>query len=256
MSMSYFDRQAATYAEFRPDYPDDLFRYVGSLAANHRCAWDCGTGNGQAASRLAQYFDRVIATDISAEQITHARRQPNIEYRVAAAESSGIADRSVDVVMVSQALHWFDRPRFFAEARRVLAPGGALVVTVYGDAHIDSQTSSGAQLDAILQRFSKDFMRDYWPADRKLVDDLYSRIEFPFPLLPAPEIALTRRWSLPQLAGYLRSWSSTMRYIERHGGDPVAEVEREMRPLWQNPDTPMTITWPFRVFAGRFDFVS
>lgn len=246
--MSYFRKQAAAYAEFRPDYPDELFLYVASLTPNHGCAWDCGTGNGQAASRLAQYFDHVIATDISAEQIAHARREPNIEYRVASAESSGLADHSVDAAMVCQALHWFDRPQFFAQARRVLVPGGALIATVYGDAHV----AENPQLDAILQRFSKDFMRDYWPADRKLVDELYSTIEFPFALLPAPNITMTRLWTLAQLAGYMRSWSSTTRYIERHGGDPVAEVEREMRVLSPHPNAPLAITWPFRVFAGRF----
>jgi SAM-dependent methyltransferase len=246
--MSYFRKQAAAYADFRPDYPEELFRYVASLVANHRIAWDSGTGNGQAASRLAEFFDTVIATDISPEQISHARRRPNINYRVAPAESSGLADHSVDVVTVCQALHWFDRSRFFAEARRVLVAGGALVATVYGDAAIDGNV----ELNAILQRFSKHFMRDYWPPDRKLVDNLYSAIEFPFALLAVPEITMTTRWTLAQLAGYMRSWSSTARYFERHGADPVGDVEREMRVFWPNPDTPLTVTWPFRIFAGRF----
>jgi len=215
----------------------------------HRCAWDCGTGSGQAAQRLADYFDRVIATDISVEQIAHGRRRENIEYRVAAAEASGLASGSVDLVTVCQALHWFDRPRFFSEARRVLAPGGAVVVTVYGDAQI----AGDALLHAMLHSFSKEFMGSYWPPDRKLVDDLYRDIEFPFPLLPAPEIAMEKQWTLAQLAGYMRSWSSTARYVERHGVDPVQDVEREMLRLWGDPNTRRTVRWPFRIFAGRFE---
>lgn len=246
--MSYFRKQAAAYAEFRPDYPEELFRFVASLGTRHDLAWDCATGNGQAATGMARHFKRVIATDISAEQISHARQKSNVEYRVAPSESSGLPDTSVDVVTVCQAMHWLDRPRFFAEARRVLAPGGALIVTVYGDAHIADNSS----LDELLQRFSKIFMRDYWPADRKLVDGLYAAVQFPFPLLPAPDIKLTKQWTLTRLAGYMRSWSSTARYIERHGRDPVAEVEREMHNLWGNPEVSRQITWPFRIFAGHF----
>lgn len=253
--MSYFHKQAAAYAEFRPDYPDELFRFIASLVTRHDVAWDCATGNGQAATGLARHFKRVIATDVSAEQISHARPQLNVDYRVAPAESSGLVEGSVDAVTVCQALHWLDRPRFFAEARRVLAPGGALVVTVYGDAHI----SDNAALDELLQHFSKVFMRDYWPADRKLVDGLYWGIDFqhgnldaPFSLLPAPAITLSKQWTLRQLAGYMRSWSSTTRYVERHGGDPVATVEREMHRIRGNSEVSLQISWPFRIFAGHF----
>ena len=249
--MSYFRRQAAAYAEFRPDYPEELFRFVASLVNRHQLAWDCATGSGQAATRLAQYFSHVIATDISPEQIAHARQDAKVEYRLAPAEASGLSDGSVDLITVCQALHWLDRPRFFAECRRVLAPDGGLVVTMYGDAHIADDEA----LDRLLQSFNKETMREYWPVNRELVNELFARIEFPFPLLPAPKIKLTKQWTLAHLAGYMRSWSATARYIERHGGDPVAEVEEKMAVRWGDPAIEREIWWPFRIFAGRFDGV-
>ncbi|MBV8205340.1 MAG: class I SAM-dependent methyltransferase [Acidobacteria bacterium] len=245
--MTYFHRQAAAYAEFRPDYPDELFRYAATLTARHHCAWDCATGNGQAAVCLARTFDRVIATDASAEQLAHARPHPRVEYRLASAEASGLPGGTAELVTVCQALHWFDRPRFFAEARRVLRPEGALIATVYGDAHIVGH----AALDDLMQTFNKLTMRDYWPPDRALVNELYAGITFPFELLAAPELEMSRQWTLLQLAGYLRSWSAVSRFSARHGFDPVIEIEKQMENFWGDPLTERKIEWPFRIFAGR-----
>ena len=247
--MSYFQHQAREYAQFRPDYPDELFRFAASLVRRHELAWDCATGSGQAAVGLAQHFGRVIATDVSAEQIASARQQSRVEYRVAPAEEGGLPNGSVDLITVCQALHWFDRPRFFAEARRVLSRDNALLITVYGDAHVRGDD----ELDAALHRFSKQTMRYYWPLNRELVDDLYAGLEFPFPLLPTPELKMTKQWTLAHLAGYVRSWSATTRYIQQNGRDPALLFEQKMQRRWGDPEQAREIWWPFRVFAGRFE---
>ena len=69
----HFSGHAACYQQFRPKYPDALFAYLASLCPGHGLAWDCATGNGQAAVALARYFSDVIATDLSAEQIEQAQ---------------------------------------------------------------------------------------------------------------------------------------------------------------------------------------
>src|ERR1043165_3827980 len=111
----HFSKQASDYAKFRPRYPRELFEYLGSVAPSRRMAWDCATGNGQAAVELAELFNRVIATDASQKQIANAQPHERVEYRVEAAEASGIESGSVDLIMVAQALHWFDRRRFYEE---------------------------------------------------------------------------------------------------------------------------------------------
>ncbi|HUO52389.1 MAG TPA: class I SAM-dependent methyltransferase, partial [Gemmatimonadaceae bacterium] len=118
----HFSTRAAEYAAYRPSYPPELLDYVTGLCARRELAWDAGTGNGQAAVLLAERFARVVATDASAEQIARARPHPRVEYRVAREDDSGLAPASADLVAVAQALHWFDRSRFYAEARRVLRP--------------------------------------------------------------------------------------------------------------------------------------
>jgi ubiquinone/menaquinone biosynthesis C-methylase UbiE len=121
----HFSKQAADYAIFRPSYPQELFAYLGSIAPSRGLAWDCGTGNGQAAVGLTSVFDRVIATDASAKQIANAHPHKRVDYRVARAEESGLESANVDLILIAQALHWFDLDRFYAEARRVLKPDGA-----------------------------------------------------------------------------------------------------------------------------------
>jgi ubiquinone/menaquinone biosynthesis C-methylase UbiE len=114
----HFSQQAAQYAAYRPRYPRALFEFVAGLTARHGAVLDCGTGSGQAAIGMTDYFDRVIATDPSEEQIRNGARHPQIEFRVARAEASGLPDGSVNLVTAAQALHWFDTVAFFAEAKR------------------------------------------------------------------------------------------------------------------------------------------
>jgi len=242
----YFSTQAATYAAFRPTYPRELFEFVAQCAPRHDLAWDCATGSGQAAVALADDFARVIATDSSAKQLAHAPPHARIEYRVAPAEDCGLPDHCADAITVAQALHWFDLPRFYAEAHRVLAPGGALVVWSYNDALLDDPT-----LDAELQRYNGTTVASYWPPERQIVRDGYRTIPFPFSPLSSPPFTLTREWNLPELAGYMRSWSATVRYVAERGTDPVVAFEASVAAHWGDPSTRRTIRWPLVVLAGR-----
>ena len=120
----HFSKQAAGYAKFRPRYPQKLFDYLRSIAPSRQLAWDCGTGNGQAAVGLASLFDRVIATDASEKQIANAQSYDRVEYRVAPAENSSLESETIDLLMVAQALHWFELDCFYGEAGRVLKADG------------------------------------------------------------------------------------------------------------------------------------
>src|SRR5512139_937571 len=104
----HFSKQSQLYAQYRPHYPDEIYAYLASLAPGRSLAWDCGTGNGQAAIGLAKHFDRVHATDASAEQISLAYRHEKVAYCVEPAEHISLGDSSVDLVTVAVAIHWFN----------------------------------------------------------------------------------------------------------------------------------------------------
>jgi SAM-dependent methyltransferase len=245
MAPDAFGSRATTYAAFRPDYPAALLDFVAGLPARRLLAWDCATGNGQAAVALAERFDEVIATDVSERQLAQAKPHPRVQYRRAAAERSGIPDACVDLVTVAQAMHWFDLPRFYAEVVRVLAPGGALAAWSYGDAQLPDP-----RLTEAVRRFDRETLDVWWLAGREHVRNGYRDLPFPFPEVAAPAFVLEREWSLLDLLGYLRSWSAVAACVEASGKDPVAELEPELAALWGPPETLHRVRWPLSLRAG------
>ena len=242
----HFSGVSAGYAAFRPRYPDALFDFLADAAPAREAAWDCATGNGQAALGLARHFARVIATDASDAQIAHATPHPRVTYRVAPAEASGLGDRSVDLVTAAQAVHWFDRPRFWAEVRRVLRPGGGVIaVWTYWFFSI------APELDAIVQRFYKETVGPFWPPERKLTEDRYRTIDFPFTEFAVPQFTIEQPLTLDDVAGYIRTWSATRGFVQHHGRDPVETLVADLAPAWGDPRTPRFARWPVAVRAGR-----
>ena len=240
----HFSGHAADYRAFRPTYPPDLFAFLAALGARHDRAWDCGTGSGQAAVPLAEHFARVIATDASAEQIANADRHPKVEYAVAPAEACPLPDASVDLVLVAQALHWFDHERFYAEVRRACKPGGVVAATCY------YEPSVSPAVDPILRKW-ENFIRPYWTPERVWVDDGYRSIPFPFRELPAPRFELSVPVSLAGLVGYLGTWSATKQYVKQHAADPLKRFTSEFAAAWGDPSTVRTLRWELAMRLGR-----
>jgi SAM-dependent methyltransferase len=239
----HFSRQAVGYAKFRPRYPQALFDYLGSIAPSRQFAWDCGTGSGQAASGLVSVFDRVIATDASEKQIANAQPGERIEYRVAPAESSGIDSGIVDLVIVAQALHWFDLDRFYAEAQRVLKPDGVLAASAYNLLQIE------LAIDQVVNRYYYEVVGSFWPAERKLVER-FSDLPFPFHKIDPPKFEMRASWNLDHLVGYLRTWSSTQRFIAAKGSDPLKQIMDELRAAWGAPEQMRNVVWPLTLRIG------
>lgn len=243
----HFAGVASHYASHRPNYPDDLFVWLAGQCRYRERAWDCATGSGQAAVALADYIELVIATDASSAQIAAATPCPNVEYRVAAADASGLPELSVDLITVAQALHWFDLEPFYAEVRRVLKPGGLLAVWTYGVFQVEGGDTR--QVQALLDRFYYQTIGPYWPAERRHVENGYADLPFPFDELVVPPFAMAVDWNLDDLAGYLRSWSATSRYQEQNGSDPVEALCVELSPLWGAGKR--RVVWPLSIKVGR-----
>lgn len=242
----HFSGVAGNYAQYRPRYPDELFEWLATLSAQHHLAWDCATGSGQAAIGLAKQYEQVIATDASAAQISQASRHPQIQYRVATAEQSGLTNQSVDLLTIAQALHWFDLASFYNEVRRVLKPGAAIVAWSYGVFSVPVDV-----IDQCLQHFYRVTLDPYWPPERRIVENGYRNLEFPFMTLPTPTIKMQTVWTLSQLLGYLRSWSACDRYQQHTGRDAVSELEPELATLWGDAQQLREIQWPLSIRAGR-----
>ena len=239
----HFSRQAGSYARYRPTYPDGLFAWLASVAPATGLAWDCATGNGQAARGLAVHFDRVVATDASAEQVARASGggHAGLTFRVAPAEASGLDPGMVDLVVVAQALHWFDRARFYRELDRVLCPGGVLAVWSYQLAIIDPV------IDRIIGEWYRGPLGPYWPPERALVESAYRSIELPYAEIEVPAFEMVAHWFLAHLLGYLGSWSAVHRYREERAQDPVEALARALTAAWGDPAKRHRVVWSLTV---------
>lgn len=241
----HFSSQAAIYAQARPTYPAAWFAALAALAPGRGLAWDAGAGNGQASVGLADHFAQVIATDPSAAQLAQAAPHPRVRYHQAAESAGLLADGSVDLVTVAQAVHWFDRPKFYDEVRRVLRPGGVVALWAYELGQISPE------IDAAVFRFYKGPINAYWPPERSHIETGYRDLEFPFTPLALPRIAMEQQWTLGDLLNYLRSWSAVVRFVRDRGFDPVAELGAELTPLWGSGAR--RVTWPLVGRIGRTD---
>ncbi len=241
----HFSGHATEYARYRPTYPDALYEFAAGLPAGRRLALDCATGNGQAARGLATRFARVLGTDASAQQVLAAPRLGGVLLAVAPAERAPVAAHTVDLVNVSQALHWLHHASFYDEVRRVLAPGGALVATMY------DYLEAGPAIDAAVQAL-REVVDPYWPPERAYTTRAgFHALPFGLREEPAGELAMRQDWTLDELLGYLSTWSSVRRYTAAHGGDPVARLQPLFAEAWGDAGERRAIRWPLMVRVGR-----
>ena len=241
----HFSGVSAAYAAFRPRYPDALFEFLAREAPARDEAWDAGTGSGQAAVGLARHFSHVVATDASNAQIEHATPHSRVTYRVAPAEASGLDGQSVDLVTVAQAVHWFDRERFWNEVRRVSRPRGVIAVWTYALLEI------APDIDAIVRRFYQGIVGPFWPPERRLTEQRYRTIEFPFAEFTAPDFVIEQPMTLDDVAGYVRTWSATRAFVRHHRQDPVDGLVAELAHAWRAPQQTRLVRWPVAMRIGR-----
>jgi SAM-dependent methyltransferase len=241
----HFETQGDDYARYRPTYPPALATFLAALAPDRERAVDVGCGNGQLSVLLAEHFISVEACDVSEDQVANARPHPKVRYRVAPAEALPVDAAFASVITAAQAAHWFDLPAFYREVRRIAKPGAALALLSYGNCAVEGP---------LAERFDSFYavdLADFWPPERLIVERGYVDLHFPFEELEAPPMAIERDWSLPELIGYIETWSATKR--ARAAGE-AARVEvfvAEARALWGDREVRHRATWPVRMRLGR-----
>jgi len=241
-----FSQSSDQYAKSRPQYPDELFLYLSEICKEHNRAWDCGTGNGQAAVSIAKYFAQVQATDISEEQIKNAIHHPNVKYSVSPAEQTSFENASFDLVTVAVAIHWFDQKKFFQEVNRVLKPNGVLAVWTYGLLEIEPE------IDKTITEHLLKPIDSFWAEGNRQVMNGYRDLVMPFDEIQnKPNFVMKIEWNLNQLLAYLRTWSAVKRYITEVGTDPIEALEKNLKSIWEPPEKVKAILMPIFFIVSR-----
>jgi ubiquinone/menaquinone biosynthesis C-methylase UbiE len=240
-----FSTQADIYAKYRPGYPSSLINYILSFVQENNIAWDCATGNGQAAFLLASRFKRVFGTDMSEKQISQAKQAPNIEYSVSAAEKTSFPDNLFDLITVAQAYHWFNFQNFFEEASRVGKNNAIVAVWGYGLINVGDLA-----LTQVIRHFYSVIIGKYWDAERKYVDEAYHSIPFPFKELPSRSFQIGVEWNRDDFEGYLNTWSSVQHYIKAKNMNPVREFAGSWQAVWRDAREKKSFSFPIFLRIG------
>ncbi|KAJ3676614.1 hypothetical protein LUZ60_004026 [Juncus effusus] len=217
-----FHKQAEKYAETRPSYPSELFQFIAAKTPRHDLVWDVGTGSGQAAVALAKIYKNVVGTDTSQQQLSYGPKLSNVRY-VHTAPTIALPDLhanvappdSVDLITVAQAFHWFDLPSFYEQVRSVLhKPNGVLAVWCYVEPVVDPT------VDEVFWHLYNE-SQPYWAEARKIVDDRYRNLDFPFHPVDGEEstgpfeFAAEIRMNLNTFLTYIKSWSAYQTAMEK-----------------------------------------
>ena len=243
MSKDLFSNQANTYAKYRPVYPAALFDYILQFVTEKNTAWDCATGNGQAALGLAPHFKKVFATDISEKQLSLAKPHANIQYQVSAAEHTNFPPNSFDLITVAQAYHWLKFDAFEKEVKRVAKKDAVIAVWGYS-----LFSTNNAAIDSLIKKFYTEIVGSYWDAERKFVDDNYKSVPFNFTPLPTKQFFIKTGWSKEDVTGYLNSWSSVQHFIDAKKYNPVDDLKNDLDILWKDIKP---ISFPLFLRLGR-----
>jgi len=242
-----FSGHAADYARYRPSYPDALYRHVAAALTRSELAWDCATGNGQAALALTSHVARVVATDASAEQLEHATPHPQVSFQQARAEASGLTAESVDLITVAAAAHWFDLGAFYREVRRVARPKAVVALWTYRP-HV----RVSPELEALVDELAGERLGPYWAAPiSRYVESGYATLPFPFEELPSPELSCRVTWPLEGLLAHIRTWSAVQTAWRTTGDDPVAEMADAFARAWGEPAQAREVRFPLHLRLGR-----
>ncbi|KAF3440625.1 hypothetical protein FNV43_RR18909 [Rhamnella rubrinervis] len=253
-----FDKQADDYSNARPTYPKEWYSKLAALTPHHHLAWDVATGNGQAALGVAEYFDRVIATDVSESQLQRAVAHPRVQYihtPLTLTDDDVVSlfggENSVDLVTVAQGVHWFDLPSLYSRVSRLLRkPGGVFAVWCYRGVEVSPT------FDPLMMKFSETTL-PYWDPHAKYVFDGYKTLPFPFESVGLGSegdplaLEIPKQLSFEGFLRMLRSWSA-VNTAKDQGVDLLNEkMVKELESAWGGPEFVRSVVFTAFMLAGK-----
>ena len=244
-----FSDRVDDYVRYRPGYPREAIDFLArecGLGPRSTVA-DVGAGTGIWTARLLDSGCRVLALEPNRAMCRAGRARlgegRRLSWLAATAESTGLADDSVDLVTVAQAFHWFERGPARAELGRILVPGGWLAV-IWNERHKQS-TPFLAAYEALLMRWAIDYQRiDHTRIGRAELEPFFA----PAPLHEA-RFDNRQTLDLAGLEGRLRSCSYAPAPEHPDHAPMMAELGRIFAACRE--DGRVTLEYDTRIYYGR-----
>jgi ubiquinone/menaquinone biosynthesis C-methylase UbiE len=220
---NYFGRKTAAerYAKGRPHFHRFVIERIKEFLALEKpfnLALDAGCGTGLSSRALKNISEKVVGIDVSAEMLRQAPKTPGIEYVLASAENFPFGAGRFDLITISQAIHWIDKQKFFAEADRVLKRG-ALVIAY--DNYFQAQMRGNP---AFNDWYQTEFLKNYPvpPRGARSFDESGANRQ-DFVLLHEDFNENTIEFSAAELVDYLVTITNVIALVE-NGAQSIEEV--------------------------------
>ena len=250
-----YDRLAEQYSQYRPRYPDRLISHLADMIAEAPASdlvVDVGAGTGISTRQLRAALPREI-TIVGIEPSPSMREQAvaetaddiGIAFSEGVAEHMPFAGEAARAVVAATAAHWFDRPAFYAEARRILVSGGVIAIVEY------VRDQEGSPLAAALIEFMSQYgsQKAYAPADyrRELAGAAGFHDTEPFVL------RRQLRLDIAAFTGLALSSSHAAGVIERFGIDGARSALRDLATPHRVDEEHVLFGYVFQCFTARRD---
>jgi len=158
-----FQAKSQLYLRYRPTYPESYYVFLREslgLQKHHTIA-DIGSGTGFSSKRLIENGNTVYAVEPNTEMRLSAERlfarHNNFHSLNGSAEKTNLPDDAVDFIIIGQAFHWFDQAAAKAEIKRILKPGGQVIIA--WNERLTDTSECAKQFENLLLRYATDYLK-------------------------------------------------------------------------------------------------
>lgn len=157
MNEDKFNNLAENYEKYRPFYPEKYIEEIITKCClnSDSLVADIGAGTGILSRQFLEKNLKVIGVEPNIDMrkiLKKLEKNKNFKAINGTAEYTKLEDNSVDLIVVAQAFHWFDKEAFKKECQRILKPNGRVWIL-------------WNQLD-----YTKDIAKE-----QKEIDDIYTK---------------------------------------------------------------------------------
>jgi len=180
-STTRFANKVENYIKYRPHYPSAIIDYMKSenILMNNSIIADIGSGTGISSELFLKngYGYIVYGIEPNKEMREAGERllrdHKNFHSIDGTAEETALADRSIDIIIAGQAFHWFDAEKTRVEFKRILKPGGS-VILMWNERKLSS-TPFLKDYENMLLKFGTDYNEiRHENTDEKVFDKFFS----------------------------------------------------------------------------------
>jgi SAM-dependent methyltransferase len=246
-----FSSRVADYARYRPGYPRGVVQLLREECGlqPESVIGDIGSGTGLLSKLFLDNGSRVFGVEPNPEMRAAGeeflREHANFVSVNGSAEETSLATASVDFITAGQAFHWFQPAAARAEFRRILKPGGWVVIA-WNDRRLD-ETPFAREYENLLKRFGTDYetVRDAYPEALTIREFLNDG------RLDSRDLPNHQDFDWEGLCGRLRSSS----YAPKEGHPNFAPMMAELQRLFaaSQRDGRIRMDYFTRVYFGKFD---